>query len=61
MKIGVQLAADGRRFEFDLIPAGDIWCLNPAGRRPVNRCNDVGLIAAFQIVRQTAERTARAE
>jgi hypothetical protein len=33
--------------------------LNPVGRSPVNRCNGAGLIAAFQLVRQTAERTAK--
>jgi len=59
MKIGIQLTLDGRRFEFDLIPDDEMWRLNPVGRNPVNRCNEAGLIAAFQLVRQTSERTAK--
>jgi hypothetical protein len=59
MKIGIQLTPDGRRFDFDLIPDGDMWRLNPVDRSPVNRCNDAGLIAAFQLARQSAERTAK--
>ena len=58
MQIGIQLTPDGRRFEFDLVPDGEMWRLNPVGRSPVNRCNEAGLIAAFQLVRQTADRTA---
>jgi hypothetical protein len=59
MKISIQLTPDGRRFEFDLIPDDEMWCLNPVGRSPANRCNEAGLIAAFQLARQTAERTAK--
>lgn len=58
MQIGIQLTPDGRRFEFDLVSDGELWRLNPVGRSPVNRCNEAGLIAAFQLVRQTADRTA---
>ncbi|NLF76675.1 MAG: hypothetical protein GX573_13340 [Chloroflexi bacterium] len=58
MHITIQLTPDGRRFEFVLLPDGEMWCLNPVGRCPVNRCNDAGLIAAFELVKQTAERTA---
>ena len=59
MQIGIQLTPDGQRFEFDLVPDDEMWCLNPVGRRPVNRCNEAGLIIAFQLVRQTADRTAK--
>ncbi len=59
MHISIQLTPDGRRFAFDLNPDGDIWFLNPEGSSRVNRCNDAGLIAAFELVKQTAERTAQ--
>jgi hypothetical protein len=59
MQIGIQLTLDGRRFEFDLVPDGDLWWFNPVGHSQTRRCNEAGLIAALQIVRQTAERTAQ--
>ncbi|HMN12861.1 MAG: hypothetical protein GX573_01855 [Chloroflexi bacterium] len=59
MQISIQLTPDGRRFEFDLVPDGEMWRLNPVGRSPVNRCNEAGLTAAFQLARQSAERTAK--
>ncbi|MEB2286606.1 MAG: hypothetical protein OZ934_00680 [Anaerolineae bacterium] len=59
MHITVQLTPDGRRFEFELLPDGDMWYLNPVGSSRTRRCNDAGLIAAFELVKQTAERTAK--
>jgi len=59
MQIGIQLTPDGRRFEFDLVPDGDLWWFNPVGYSQTRRCNEAGLIAALQIVRQTAELTAQ--
>ncbi len=56
MRIGIHLTPDGRRFEFDLIPDDEMWRLNPVGRSAVNRCNEAGLIAALELVRQTAPR-----
>jgi len=58
MHITVQLTPDGRRFEFELLPEGDLWFLNPTGHSRVNRCNTAGLITAFDLVKQTAGRTA---
>ncbi len=54
MHIGIQLTPNGRRFDFDLIPDGEMWYLNPVGRSPVNRCNEAGLIAAFQLAKQSS-------
>ena len=59
MRIGIQLTPDGRRFELDLIPNDEMWCLNMVGHNPVNRCDESRLITAFQLARQTAECTAK--
>jgi len=59
MHITVQLTPDGRRFEFELLPDGDMWFLNPVGSSRIRRCNDAGLVAAFELVKQTAEHTAK--
>jgi len=59
MQITVQLTPDGRRFEFELLPDGDMWFLNPVGSSRIRRCNDAGLVAAFELVKQTAEHTAK--
>jgi hypothetical protein len=59
MRITVQLTPDGRRFEFELLPDGDLWHLNLVGSSQTRRCNDAGLATAFDLIKQTAERTAR--